>query len=722
MTYLNWYEYMKNPYKDQSKNVLFKKDDSKVWTDLITENKFLIRNADYNVIINFVSKYIAQLLEDERLEDLFLYLRGEEDIKDKFDINLFPKLPYQTSENEEEKVARISDYLSLRTGILFVISKEEDRNKCDIRIVSYLSGIAKYLNNEAKQKIKFLLSDIKYDKYKKLLEDIDYLLINKEKNQKGDFKFKKYKLDIVKGGVVKVKEYFLETNKIKEIRGSSIILDRINRKIIPEYIDKKLIKECIIYAGGGNILIIAPENKGTDIAKKIEEIYEETTVIAQNVSVSDTVKFEDISDKKYFNTMSSIQSSLNERQMSKIDFRTKNFKGSLKYMNLCKKEPDYLNDYEDKYKECNDNERLCQSCNIRIGNFEFYNNKNKKSYICRSCLYKNIVGGKIAKNSFKQYYQEYAKKQGYEVIDSKVNGLDDLKSRNNSIGVIYGDGNNMGAVIKNVKTLLQMKYFSDKTENSIYEAVYGAFLNNIKINGKPANKFEIIALGGDDIFIIVPGQDAILVSKDICDRFGAVFKNYTNESNNNLTMSLGITIAKYNKPVQYLFDMSMQLLKQAKKKAKKVHQGTVDFLILETDAGFASNVDFIRMGLNKDNKIRTLRPFSNNELDSMIKIVNKLKNAENKDNESFRSTAYNFMNASFSMSVNEANLYYQYQNNKNKKNEILDSIYYEFSNAYGDIETKKNLFISRKNENENLSIWTDIVEMWDYVKEGETNE
>ena len=359
---------------------------------------------------------------------------------------------------------------------------------------------------------------------------------------------------------------------------------------------------------------------------------------------------------------------------------------------------------------------MCSSCNSRIAKYKL----GDKEY-CLSCLHKNIIGGQNAKKSFQGEFEKYCNANNYNIKGIEVISLKDIKSDNgtNSIGIIYGDGNNMGAVINKVKTILQMKYFSDKTENSVKEAVYGALANNLKYGESILGKFEIIALGGDDIFIIVPGDRAINISKNIGNRFDNVFFNYTDKGNDNLTMSLGVTIAKYDKPVQYLFDMSIQLLKSAKSKAKKVKKGTIDFMVLETDGAFASNIKFLRNNLNKENKICTLKPYTFKELENIINVITKLKLGNGKN--SFRSKAYRLMETTLKMEIDEGNLFYAYQRAKNNDKKILDEAYEYLKDDY-DVFEGKMLYLNNKKTNKKCSIWLDVVELWDYVTGGGLHE
>jgi len=71
--------------------------------------------------------------------------------------------------------------------------------------------------------------------------------------------------------------------------------------------------------------------------------------------------------------------------------------------------------------------------------------------------------------------------------------------KNGHIAVIYADGNNMGNVVKNIETPFQHMYFSRALDRITKRCVYQS-INEVMGNDA---MFEAIALGGDDIFIIV---------------------------------------------------------------------------------------------------------------------------------------------------------------------------------------------------------------------------
>lgn len=239
------------------------------------------------------------------------------------------------------------------------------------------------------------------------------------------------------------------------------------------------------------------------------------------------------------------------------------------------------------------------------------------------------------------------------------------------VGYIYADGNNMGGYIqKNIQTPEQYRQFSDHifeaTEQSAYYALaqhlQPAHVQRESASGKQTtvliHPFEIIAIGGDDVLIIVPADKALAIAQTIGEKFEEILKSkgtYTipdhkQPTNNSfqrcqncdiqtsesiLSTSLGVLITAENTPIYYAENLVSQLLKSAKDKAKKLkakygyHGGTIDFLSMKSVTMLSSNVkDFRKEGLSKGNLRFYAAPYTLHEIGGLIEVVKALKQAK----------------------------------------------------------------------------------------------
>ncbi len=690
MKYINWYEYMKYPLENKISHTKEKPKDSIIWEDIITGTVFYLPKDLAQKISLKAIDYIKGFKDD--VEKLYEYISGKFENTDiEYDVRLFPSMPYYKS-NDSAVVHRIADQHIIRTGVLFSVLKDK-YPKEEIRKYGLLKSIELHGGESLLDNIDKDISD--------LIEDIDSLLLGDTNKDLG-----KYSVDIIKGGAVKVKQYFLETNRIKDIRGASRILDKINREIIPDYIGSKYTPECIVYCGGGNVQAILPSGEGPVVAEEMERIYEKVALTAQSVASFNSYTLYQLSKEKYGQSMANLQEKVTERQMIKVDWRVNPDEGNIRY-------PYENYDYDKVLKKASSKE-ICSHCNMRTARYQL----NHDDYFCLSCLHKNIEGGREGKSDFVRQFKEYCKNNSIEDIKERpVNTLDDISragDKEGFIGVIYGDGNNMGSVVQRIKSLCEIRYFSERTESATFEVVYKSLGDTLRNTG-----FEIIAIGGDDIFMIVPGDKAISLSKEIGELFDQRFKNLSKDQNN-ITMSLGVTISHHNTPIQYLFDLSQQLLKNAKKKARNITSGTVDIIAMENDSLMGSSLKTLRqelirkeegIGGNKSLNL-TMRPYNWDELEGIIDVVRDLKDKK------LRSRVYRFREASMNMNIQESNLLYVYELSKLKHRKIIIESLSKLTETFNINSGNTNQMMMNLYDENNYTMyspWLDITEFWDYI-------
>jgi len=239
------------------------------------------------------------------------------------------------------------------------------------------------------------------------------------------------------------------------------------------------------------------------------------------------------------------------------------------------------------------------------------------------------------------------------------------------VAYIYADGNNMGGYIQTIKTPEKYKQFSEDifvaTEQSVYQALAQHLQphqlqnltdpDNENRNNHWIHPFEILAIGGDDVMLIVPANKALQIAKTIGEEFEcklAKTKRYplpancqntsvhrcqgeTISSQSLLSMSIGVLITAKDTPVYYAQKLTEQLLKSAKKRAKELRDagyygGTVDFLTLKSVTMISSNIEQFRQEALTKKRKPTLKlyaaPYTFHELGSLIKVVEALKEAE----------------------------------------------------------------------------------------------
>lgn len=358
--------------------------------------------------------------------------------------------------------------------------------------------------------------------------------------------------------------------------------------------------------------------------------------------------------------------------------------------------------------------------------------------------------------------------------DEKVKEARDLEhignNANNFVAFIYADGNNMGGYIKGIKTPQEYMDFSrdvfEATEESVYRALaehlHPQELNSLtksnaeNYEGQIVHPFEIITIGGDDVWLIVPANKALEISHTIGVEFEKILLNKgdkyklknsetiaksthchryidkdkkTEPSECILSTSIGVLITSNNTPIYYADRLVSQLLKSAKKKAKllkqddryKFHGGTVDFLVLKAVTMIYSDLNAFReSGLvkirGKDKLKLYATPYTFHELAGLIDTAKALKEAEFP-----RSQLYQIRSL-LERGKNTAMLNYRYfrvRLNPTEKQELLEE---HFEQAWCDAKTNNgNLapWMSVIEENQKASyetIWREIVDIYPFIE------
>jgi CRISPR-associated protein Cmr2 len=253
------------------------------------------------------------------------------------------------------------------------------------------------------------------------------------------------------------------------------------------------------------------------------------------------------------------------------------------------------------------------------------------------------------------------------------------------VAYLYADGNNMGGYIQNdIHTPEELKQFSVDIFNAMKASVYQALAQCLKPrqiwglndpdssdrNGAWIHPFEIVTIGGDDVLLIVPADQALSIAKTIGEKFEQLLLQASRGQSQNtqhpytttqpydptqvhryrlpdqsfsaeqcrLSMSIGVLITAENTPIYYAENLVSQLLKSAKKRAKDLKAkgylgGTIDFLTLKSVTMLSSNIETFRQeGLTQTIGNHTLKqyaaPYTLHEIGGLIDTVKALKKAD----------------------------------------------------------------------------------------------
>ena len=244
------------------------------------------------------------------------------------------------------------------------------------------------------------------------------------------------------------------------------------------------------------------------------------------------------------------------------------------------------------------------------------------------------------------------------------------------IGLIYADGNNIGRLMATLGTPMAYHAVSRALSDVAQHAVFSALaqhLRPVEAQDEETRKlryvhpFEILTIGGDDLFIVVPGSKAFDIAltiaqtfeKELTGRFERlapsiglsvsasqpISMRYAGADDTaralrdfmpSVGLSAGVLIAQENTPFFFLRDRVEELLKRAKKLAK--HQakqnffgGAVDFMVMKSITMVSDDITAFRreaLGDHKESARRlTARPYAWAEFAGFLATVRAFKQA-----------------------------------------------------------------------------------------------
>ncbi|MGB9791020.1 MAG: Cas10/Cmr2 second palm domain-containing protein [Thermacetogeniaceae bacterium] len=693
--------------------------------------KALIREKEADVAANLLSDFLFQ--RDAFRRAMYLEKKGFQFADEKDFIKtesggmlplvaLWPELPYPgrrvTNSGEQNKATwlrgknkqcvRLADFLLLRTGLFYAMASEKmlQEEWAKIRLTSLLEGSWVFADEGLDlDGVPEHLCRI-YEAATLLAGYPDELALEERSAVFSELP----SFELVVGGAFKVKDYYLETNRIGEIRGASILLDDINRKRYVTMFRElpKMTLESLIFAGGGHMMAAVPAGMGKTVAGEIERLHREVCLTARAVGEFCSTNPAEMVDFK------GLRNRLEEKMWSRRGVLVPTWD---RVEGIFELYGDGTLRIDDSFLPAAGDGEWCGSCGIRLA-VKVWKYDGEERPLCASCLRKQLVGQQASKAVFADDYREFWKVRGVSEELPVAQEIEEIADDNNEIGVIYADGNNFGSLFGNCDSFSRLRMLSQFSENAAYTGVFTALRENSKLLGGKA--VEIIALGGDDIFLIVPAQAAFPLATAIGTYFDRLFRNLS-EKKASPTLSLGVVIAGAKTPVRYFFEVAQKLLKEAKKKAYRegqlsensgANEGTLDIAVLASYSAYEDDIASWRTETFRkekpENLIFTLRPYTFKYAEKFMEAVRNLQASRNSPGKSW---FYGIRQAAQVYGSQVAELFFNYQLSRlsDEQREVLSRSWRLLTGE----NSETAMFFKR---GEGLCCpWIDVVELWNYV-------
>jgi hypothetical protein len=370
-------------------------------------------------------------------------------------------------------------------------------------------------------------------------------------------------------------DYLFASSKYKLIRGSSMILDKLNRtttlSLATNYNGK------VLSSGGGEtrVLFHHEEEASAFIMAIREEYLRETDEVTLSIVMVKRNEGERMSqwllrgekDLRQFELQSGKKQMLNI-PLSPIMMRCESCykkpaeklaetpEGKLKYCQSCYKKHELVDAVKrDLSKALMDQETAVTMNGLLEIHEKLLNSKEGNT---KSTWIQNIAG-LLSDDSYSSY-----------------------------IGFVYADGKNIGKLFR--ETLFEkLADAEDESFISAYKKISQG-LHNAMIDAavETAQEFEVknvnvdyAAVGGDDFVAIMSGKYAVQYTTTLLQKFEEHTKTYLGEKQQ---IAAGVVIAKSSYPIHRLFDLSYELMTRTKSQNTN---SSLDYMIL-TDSAIQS--------------------------------------------------------------------------------------------------------------------------------------
>ena len=431
-----------------------------------------------------------------------------------------------------------------------------------------------------------------------------------------------------------IKGYVFGTDTLKEIRGGSSRLDRLNRDKMNDL--AKEFQATPIFTNGGAGLFLADSNEQAEaFGKRVQKAYRDDTGGGSSITYAIQLLPENAPDDEtalmdfpMLDTLAMMRYALREKKDCPSSIITH---PSHPFMYLCDScGVEYAE--EIRHEQGEPDALLCESCWNKRDEDKAVRNSIKGSI--RHFVLERRSGKSPAYATGPLWDEviDYLKRLNYKMSPDierpqDFNMFSAFKGTKDYFALIYADGNNMGQKIEKIPTLRELQQFADSVDASVKLAVSSAIAEHLQVGthmkpgvvlpkeqGESVFPFDILLLGGDDVVMVTPASVALDVALAIAERF----HEYTGEK---YTLSVGVVLAPIKYPFGLLLELAETTLKfakdeGAKRRLKAVTEGKqyeetgmVNFIAVPGSAGrdFKKVYGFLKS--TREEKRRTGRDF-----------------------------------------------------------------------------------------------------------------
>lgn len=371
---------------------------------------------------------------------------------------------------------------------------------------------------------------------------------------------RKYSFSLLSGDADKVLRFINISRRLPDLRAGSKLVEKATQ-LAAKGIIEELGPECLIFAGGGNFLVLAPPKKCKSVATKAKQDFEAVTDGELTITVS-SLSADGHQIKDYFGDL--WKKSISAMRMKKLVSPPMPAKSVEEGVPLCD---------------------VCGLCPRKHATAKLlpYDAAPRYEMLCEAC--------------YKRRTSEEAK--------GGVN-LEKIVDERGFVGVVKADGDNLGTVLNGEGIRKFGKSMTPSRLSTISEMIDESCRIRLQdiVRGYGG---ECIYAGGDDVLAILPG----VMTFDCAIKLASTFNE---EMARELTLSAGVVLFHEYFPCYIALEAVSQLVENAK---GQPHKGSIDFEIISATEITPADINMERRG-----KLRELglsnRPYKWREFAKLV--------------------------------------------------------------------------------------------------------
>jgi hypothetical protein len=232
--------------------------------------------------------------------------------------------------------------------------------------------------------------------------------------------------------------------------------------------------------------------------------------------------------------------------------------------------------------------------------------------------------------------------------DQQANTFEDLVDGlpETALAVLYADGANVGRAFQRVGSAAQHRALSLAVDEAMHRATNDALAACPWLGEGEEIRVQTPIRGGDDLVLVLPAMAVFRAVGPLVSAFeysfdfarNSLLRNAFADADEELRkeiagfgVGIGIAIADFHFPIQFLVIYARELLKSAKRRIQRGARSAVDFMVLRSGTPLNRSVNdlrvqhFQREPANGSPGLRlTRRPYASDELAELVRLTELL--------------------------------------------------------------------------------------------------